>query len=57
MIVAILLQLAPNVRPIIGATSVEQLRESWKGGAVTVPPDAMREVLTATGMADFLPAT
>ena len=54
MILAALLQLAPQVRAIIGATSVEQLRQSWKGGETVLPPEIVRQTLAATGMGDFL---
>lgn len=56
LILAALLQLAPNVRAIIGATSVEQLRQSWKGGETVLSQDIVRKTLAATGMGDFLRA-
>lgn len=56
LILAALLQLAPNVRAIIGATSVEQLRQTWKGGTTVLPPEIVRKTLSATGMGDFLKA-
>jgi aryl-alcohol dehydrogenase-like predicted oxidoreductase len=54
MIIAALLQLSPLVRPIVGATSVEQLQQTWQGSTVTVPADTLRRLLAATGMEDFL---
>jgi aryl-alcohol dehydrogenase-like predicted oxidoreductase len=56
LILAALLQLGPKVRAIIGATSVEQLRQSWKGGGIGLSPEIVRKTLTATGMGDFLEA-
>jgi aryl-alcohol dehydrogenase-like predicted oxidoreductase len=56
MIVAVLLHLAPQVRAIVGATSVAQLRQSWKGGETVLSPEIVRRTLAATGMDDFLPA-
>jgi aryl-alcohol dehydrogenase-like predicted oxidoreductase len=56
MIIAFLLQLAPSVNAIIAASSVAQLRSTWKGGELTLPPGVMREIAEATGMGDFIRA-
>src|SRR6185295_13679423 len=54
MVLAFLLQLAPSVRPIVAASSVAQLRSTWKGGELSLAPEIMREIADATGMGDFL---
>jgi aryl-alcohol dehydrogenase-like predicted oxidoreductase len=56
LIVAALLHLAPQVRAIIGATSVDQLRQTWRSGELALSPAIVRQTLAATGMGDFLPA-
>jgi aryl-alcohol dehydrogenase-like predicted oxidoreductase len=53
MILAALLQLAYPVKAIIGASSVEQLRATWKGGELVLPPSIVRQTVAATGMSDF----
>ncbi|MEO6012479.1 MAG: aldo/keto reductase [Devosia sp.] len=53
MILAFLLQLAAPVHAIIGASSVEQLRASWKGGELMLPPGIVRQTAGAVGMNDF----
>ena len=54
MILAALLQLAAPVHAIVAASSVEQLRATWKGGELLLPPDIVRETLAATGMSDVV---
>jgi aryl-alcohol dehydrogenase-like predicted oxidoreductase len=54
LIVAALLALAPSVHAIVAASSVEQLRQTWKGGQVALGPDIVRQVAAATGMSDFI---
>jgi aryl-alcohol dehydrogenase-like predicted oxidoreductase len=53
MILAALLQLAYPVKAIIAASSVDQLRATWKGGELVLPPSFVRRTVAATGMDDF----
>jgi aryl-alcohol dehydrogenase-like predicted oxidoreductase len=54
MVLATLLQLDSLVHPIVAASSVDQLRATWKGGELVLPPDVVRETLAVTGMGDFV---
>jgi aryl-alcohol dehydrogenase-like predicted oxidoreductase len=54
LIVAALLGLGSPVHAIVAASSVEQLRQTWKGGEHSLAPDLIRETLAVTGMSDFL---
>ncbi|MBL8598854.1 MAG: aldo/keto reductase [Devosia sp.] len=56
MIVAFMLQLAPQVRTIVGSRTAEQLRPVWKGGDTVLPAEAVHRIAGITGMADFLAA-
>lgn len=54
MILAFLLHLGPNVRPVIGPNTVEQLRAAWEAADVSLSPETVRSIAGATGMMDFL---
>jgi aryl-alcohol dehydrogenase-like predicted oxidoreductase len=54
LIVAYLLALAPNVRPVIGPRDAGQLRHSYPSGEVVLRPEAVRAVAEAGGMLDFI---
>jgi aryl-alcohol dehydrogenase-like predicted oxidoreductase len=53
LIVAYLLALAPNVRPVIGPRDARQLRDSWPAGEIELTQKVVREIAEATGQADF----
>lgn len=54
MILAALLQLAPQVRPIIGPRNVDQLHAAWEGAKLVLPEDVVKQIFAATGMGDFV---
>jgi aryl-alcohol dehydrogenase-like predicted oxidoreductase len=54
MIVAALLALAPSVHPIVAASSVEQLRQTWKGGELVLEAGLVSQIAGATGMSGFI---
>lgn len=56
MILAFLLHLGPNVRPVIGPNTVEQLRAAWAAADVSLPSAIVRRIADTTGMTDFLAA-
>lgn len=54
MILAALLQLAPQVRAIIGPRTVDQLHAAWKGAELVLPSEIVQQTFAATGMGDFV---
>lgn len=54
LIVAYLLALAPNVRPIIGPRDASQLGHSYAAGEIALDAGTVRAIAAATGMSDFL---
>jgi aryl-alcohol dehydrogenase-like predicted oxidoreductase len=54
LILAYLLALAPNVRPVIGPHDALQLRESCKADDVRLSPEIVREIAGAVRQGDFL---
>lgn len=53
LILAYLMALAPNIRPIIGPHDAAQVRDSYAAGTITLSPDAIREIATATGQQHY----
>lgn len=54
LIVAFLVALAPNVRPVIGPRDAAQLRYSYAAGEITLEPATISAVAAAVGMEQFL---
>ncbi|MEO7135686.1 MAG: aldo/keto reductase [Vicinamibacterales bacterium] len=56
MILAFLMHLGPNVRPVIGPNTVEQLQAAWAAADVSLSSGVVRRIAHTTGMTDFLTA-
>lgn len=54
LILAALLQLAPQVRPIIGPRSVDHLHAAWKAADLVLPAEIVQRTFAATAMGDFV---
>jgi aryl-alcohol dehydrogenase-like predicted oxidoreductase len=54
LIVAFLVALSPNVRPVVGPHNSAQLRDSWPAGEIVLDSAVVREIAKAVGMTGFL---